>query len=88
MYVVLNVVAEAYILQESCNMTAPSFVDHVLQICGDSRGGFTDANRGAGPVLISWGQSSHNMGPEWMGFCVCVTQETNVCHSVYFPSAG
>jgi hypothetical protein len=43
-----------------------------------TRGGRSSTPKGGwvGPVLITWGQSSQNMGPERMGFHVDVTKET------------
>jgi hypothetical protein len=44
---------------------------------GDSRREIIDTDEGwVGPVLITLGQSSQNMGPERMGFHVDVTKET------------
>ncbi len=67
----MYVVAQAYILQESCNITAPSFVDHVVQISGDSWEEFTDTNRGgAGADLMGAVQPQHGTRVDRV-LCLC-----------------
>jgi hypothetical protein len=54
---------------------------------GGSRGEYIDT-KVVKPVLITWGQSSHNIGPEQTGFCVCVTMETTSSKGSFIKKSG